>query len=130
MWLSAPLTFSAEREGSPGCISTYAPKRVAFHAVRLKVGLSGGSPAASPKVTVAPDELDSLFPGSRFLYPSIHLMAAAYLFALVNNHPFVDGNNLILIPVQDDQENDKAFEKGLKNTNTRLGKDLKTLADK
>ena len=30
-----------------------------------------------------------------FLHPSIHEMAAAYLFHLVQNHPFIDGNKRI-----------------------------------
>ncbi len=30
--------------------------------------------------------------GSEFLHGSLHEMAAAYLFHLVRNHPFVDGN--------------------------------------
>ena len=33
--------------------------------------------------------------GGQFLHPSIHEMAAAYLFHLVQNHPFVDGNKRI-----------------------------------
>ncbi len=31
----------------------------------------------------------------QFLHPSIHEMAAAYLFHLVQNHPFIDGNKRI-----------------------------------
>jgi len=30
--------------------------------------------------------------GSEFLHTSIHEMAAAYIFHIVKNHPFVDGN--------------------------------------
>ena len=30
--------------------------------------------------------------GGEFLHPSLHEMAAAYLFHIVRNHPFVDGN--------------------------------------
>ncbi len=33
--------------------------------------------------------------GGTFLHPSIHEMAAAYLFHLVQNHPFVDGNKRV-----------------------------------
>ncbi len=30
--------------------------------------------------------------GGKLLYPSMFLMAAAYLHGLANNHPFIDGN--------------------------------------
>lgn len=30
--------------------------------------------------------------GGQFLHQDIHEMAAAYLFHVVNNHPFIDGN--------------------------------------
>jgi death on curing protein len=30
--------------------------------------------------------------GGQWLHPTLHEMAAAYLFHLVRNHPFVDGN--------------------------------------
>lgn len=30
--------------------------------------------------------------GGEFLHPSLHEMAAAYLYHIVRNHPFVDGN--------------------------------------
>ena len=30
--------------------------------------------------------------GGEFLHPTVHEMAAAHLFHLVKNHPFVDGN--------------------------------------
>jgi death on curing protein len=30
--------------------------------------------------------------GGQFLYADLHRMAAALLFSLVNNHPFIDGN--------------------------------------
>ena len=33
--------------------------------------------------------------GSDFLHPSLHEQAAAYLFHLVKNHPFVDGNKRV-----------------------------------
>jgi len=33
--------------------------------------------------------------GGQYLHPSLHEMAAAYLFHLVQNHPFVDGNKRI-----------------------------------
>ena len=33
--------------------------------------------------------------GAEFLHGSIHEMAAAYLFHLVRNHPFVDGNKRV-----------------------------------
>jgi len=33
--------------------------------------------------------------GGNFLHPSIYEMAAAYLFHLVENHPFVDGNKRV-----------------------------------
>ena len=33
--------------------------------------------------------------GGVFLHSELHEMAAAYLFHLVNNHPFVDGNKRI-----------------------------------
>jgi death-on-curing protein len=33
--------------------------------------------------------------GGTFLHGSVHEMAAAYLFHLVKNHPFVDGNRRI-----------------------------------
>ena len=33
--------------------------------------------------------------GGRLLHPDLHLQAAAYLFHLVKNHPFVDGNKRI-----------------------------------
>jgi len=33
--------------------------------------------------------------GGQFLHPTIHEMAAAYLFHLVQNHPFIDGNKRI-----------------------------------
>lgn len=32
---------------------------------------------------------------SEFLHPSLHEQAAAYLFHLVKNHPFVDGNKRV-----------------------------------
>jgi death-on-curing protein len=31
----------------------------------------------------------------RYLHPDLHSMAAAYLFHLVQNHPFIDGNKRI-----------------------------------
>lgn len=40
------------------------------------------SAVAQPRVTF----------GDQFLHGSLHEMAAAYLFHLVRNHPFVDGN--------------------------------------
>ncbi|SRR6266487_2884776 len=33
--------------------------------------------------------------GGRFLHPMIHQMAAAYLFHLCQNHPFIDGNKRV-----------------------------------
>lgn len=33
--------------------------------------------------------------GGQFLHPTTHEQAAAYLFHLVNNHPFVDGNKRV-----------------------------------
>ena len=33
--------------------------------------------------------------GDQFLHPSLHEQAAAYLFHLVKNHPFVDGNKRV-----------------------------------
>lgn len=33
--------------------------------------------------------------GGEFLHPGIYEMAAAYLFHLVKNHPFVDGNKRV-----------------------------------
>lgn len=33
--------------------------------------------------------------GGTFLHPTIYEMAAAYLFHLVENHPFVDGNKRV-----------------------------------
>lgn len=30
--------------------------------------------------------------GADFLHPAIHEMAAAYIFHIVKNHPFIDGN--------------------------------------
>lgn len=33
--------------------------------------------------------------GGEYLHAELHEMAAAYLFHLVNNHPFVDGNKRI-----------------------------------
>ena len=30
--------------------------------------------------------------GGTYLHPDIHAMAAAYLFHIVSNHPFIDGN--------------------------------------
>jgi len=30
--------------------------------------------------------------GAEFLHPGIHEMAAAYIFHIVKNHPFIDGN--------------------------------------
>lgn len=33
--------------------------------------------------------------GGEFLHTDIHEMAAAYLFHLVNNHPFIDGNKRV-----------------------------------
>ncbi len=33
--------------------------------------------------------------GGTFLHPTIHEMAAAYLFHLVGNHPFIDGNKRV-----------------------------------
>jgi len=30
--------------------------------------------------------------GGQFLHPTIHEMASAYLFHIVKNHPFIDGN--------------------------------------
>lgn len=33
--------------------------------------------------------------GGAFLHPAIYEMAAAYLFHLVGNHPFVDGNKRV-----------------------------------
>ena len=30
--------------------------------------------------------------GGKFLHPDIYTMAAAYLFHIVQNHPFIDGN--------------------------------------
>lgn len=33
--------------------------------------------------------------GGQYLHAEIHEMASAYLFHLVNNHPFVDGNKRI-----------------------------------
>jgi len=33
--------------------------------------------------------------GGQYLHPALHEMAAAYLFHLVQNHPFIDGNERI-----------------------------------
>jgi len=33
--------------------------------------------------------------GGQYLHPTLHEMAAAYLFHLTKNHPFVDGNKRI-----------------------------------
>ena len=33
--------------------------------------------------------------GEQFLHPDVPAMAAAYLFHLVNNHPFIDGNKRV-----------------------------------
>jgi death-on-curing protein len=33
--------------------------------------------------------------GGQYLHPTLHEMAAAYLFHLVQNHPFIDGNKRI-----------------------------------
>ena len=33
--------------------------------------------------------------GGQYLHPTLHEMAAAYLFHLTQNHPFVDGNKRI-----------------------------------
>ncbi len=33
--------------------------------------------------------------GGNFLYPTIHLMASAYIYHLIKNHPFLDGNKRI-----------------------------------
>lgn len=30
--------------------------------------------------------------GEKLLHPTVHDQAAAYLFYIVNNHPFIDGN--------------------------------------
>src|SRR5262245_6676143 len=35
--------------------------------------------------------------GGTFLHGSVHEMAAAYLFHLVQNHPFVDGNKRVAL---------------------------------
>jgi death-on-curing protein len=36
--------------------------------------------------------------GGEFLHTSIRAMAAAYLFHLCQNHPFIDGNKRVLNP--------------------------------
>jgi death-on-curing protein len=50
------------------------------HGIRDAGGLE--SAVATPQVTF----------GGEFLHPSIPAMAAAYLFHLCQNHPFLDGN--------------------------------------
>ncbi len=39
--------------------------------------------------------------GGRLLHPGLHEQAAAYLFHLVNNHPFLDGNKRVALAVTD-----------------------------
>lgn len=39
--------------------------------------------------------------GGEFLHPTIHEQAAAYLFHLAKNHPFVDGNKRTAFAVMD-----------------------------
>jgi death-on-curing protein len=51
--------------------------------IREAAGLE--SPIAVPQATF----------GARFLHPSTPAMAAAYLFHLCQNHPFIDGNKRV-----------------------------------
>jgi death on curing protein len=39
--------------------------------------------------------------GGQFLHPNIHQQAAAYLYHLVMNHPFIDGNKRTAFAVMD-----------------------------
>jgi death on curing protein len=39
--------------------------------------------------------------GGTLLHPTVHEQAAAYLFHLVNNHPFVDGNKRVSFAAMD-----------------------------
>src|ERR1700712_2200535 len=51
----------------------------------LRDGAGLESAVATPQVTF----------GGDFLHPSIPAMAAAYLFHLCQNHPFIDGNKRV-----------------------------------
>ena len=53
------------------------------HGIRDVAGLE--SAIATPQATF----------GGKFLHPSIPAMAAAYLFHLCQNHPFIDGNKRV-----------------------------------
>lgn len=39
--------------------------------------------------------------GGALLHPTVHEQAAAYLFHLVNNHPFIDGNKRVALAATD-----------------------------
>jgi death on curing protein len=67
---------------------------LAIHADQIaRYGGSGGirdialleSAIAMPRMTF----------GEKYLHPTLHEMAAAYLFHLVQNHPFLDGNKRV-----------------------------------
>lgn len=39
--------------------------------------------------------------GGKLLHPTVHDQAAAYLFHIVNNHPFIDGNKRVAFAAMD-----------------------------
>jgi death-on-curing protein len=61
-----------------------------------QIGMYGGSyglrdPGALESAVAVPQ---STF-GGEYLHPTMHAMAAAYLFHLVQNHAFIDGNKRV-----------------------------------
>jgi death-on-curing protein len=64
---------------------------LAFHQEQL--GLFGGSPGLRDMGLLESALAQPLASfGGQYLHEDLHAMAAAYLFHIVQNHPFVDGN--------------------------------------
>lgn len=70
--------------------------------------------------------------GGKLLHPTVHDQAAAYLFHIVNNHPFVDGNKRVAFAAVDiflrlndlrlDLSDDEAYDLVIRSASSELDK--------
>ena len=70
------------------------PDILNIHADQL-ANYGGQEGVRDPGLLISALSQPSMTFGDEFLHKEIHSMAAAYLFHLVQNHPFVDGNKRV-----------------------------------
>lgn len=113
--------------------SRFLSKRVLLGIHRDQIDTFGGRPGIRDEALLdsAIEQARATF-GGKLLHPTVHDQAAAYLFHIVNNHPFVDGNKRVAFAAVDifvrlnelrlDLSDDEAYDLVIRSASSELDK--------